>query len=144
MVPIKPNLLDLGPFYPQTIFGCVLIGVAIINATIEYYQEAKSAAILQSFLNMIPAQANVLRAGKLSNVAARDLVAGDIVFIRLGDKVPADLLIVHASELKVDNSSLTGEAEPQERKNKNVTAAKNPLEAVNLVFNGTLAVAGMK
>ena len=65
---------------------------------------------------------------------------GDIVYVRSGDKLPADIILFYATEFKVDNSSLTGEAEPQERITKNTHA--NPLEATNLAFNGTLAVNG--
>ncbi len=71
---------------------------------------------------------------------AVNLVYGDIVFLRMGDKVPADLLIFSSTDLKVDNSSLTGEAEPQERGPGNKHPL--PLEAHNLVFNGTLCVNG--
>jgi sodium/potassium-transporting ATPase subunit alpha len=65
---------------------------------------------------------------------------GDVVYIRSGDKIPADCLLFFANEFKVDNSSLTGEADPQERLTHN--EHKNPLEATNLAFNGTLAVNG--
>ncbi|KAI9228833.1 MAG: hypothetical protein DHS80DRAFT_14923 [Piptocephalis tieghemiana] len=121
--------------------GGILIGVAFINAFIEFYQSQKTAAILDSFLSMIPSKAHVIRDGKLALIPAADLVLGDIVFTRMGDKVPADLRILSASDMKVDNSSLTGESEPQSRSSKVDTQA-NPLEASNLAFNGTLVVAG--
>ena len=89
---------------------------------------------------MIPSKCNVVRDGLLKNSAAGDLVVGDVVFVRLGDKVPADIFVFHASDFKVDNSSLTGEAEPQERVAHNTY--QNPLEATNLAFNGTLCVSG--
>jgi sodium/potassium-transporting ATPase subunit alpha len=82
----------------------------------------------------------VIRDGKQVLISAKELVLGDLVFVRMGDKVPADLFIIGCTDLKVDNSSLTGEAEPQERSKKN--SHESPLEATNLVFNGTLAVNG--
>ncbi|CAG8536756.1 6103_t:CDS:2, partial [Acaulospora colombiana] len=120
--------------------GAILIGVAFLNAFIEFYQLQKSAAILESFLNMIPQKCYVLRERKLMQIQASNLVHGDVVFIKMGDKVPADLFIFAANDMKVDNSSLTGESEPQERKKTNTQ--KNPLEATNLCFNGTLVVSG--
>ena len=120
--------------------GGIVIGVAFMNASIEFYQVRKSQAMLESFLNMIPVKCYVIRSGKLLQIEAHDLVLGDIVYIKSGDKIPADLRIFWANELKVDNSSLTGEAEPQERVAKN--SHENPLEATNLVFNATLAVNG--
>jgi sodium/potassium-transporting ATPase subunit alpha len=83
----------------------------------------------------------VIRDGKVQQIDAIHLVIGDIVFIRMGDKVPADIYIFHASsELKVDNSSLTGECDPQERKAFNTQ--KSVFEAENILFNGTLCVSG--
>jgi sodium/potassium-transporting ATPase subunit alpha len=81
-----------------------------------------------------------MRDGKLAQLEASSLVPGDVVFVRMGDKTPADLLVFSASDCKVDNSSLTGESEPQERTKNN--DLPNPLEAENLMFNSTLAVSG--
>ena len=117
-----------------------MIIVANINAFIEFYQESKSAALLESFLNMIPAKCMCIRDGKLSQLDAADLVPGDVVFVRMGDKTPADMFVFSASDCKVDNSSLTGESEPQERTKEN--DMQNPLEAHNIMFNSTLVISG--
>ncbi|CAI2191862.1 11376_t:CDS:2 [Funneliformis geosporum] len=121
--------------------GAILLGVAFLNALIEFYQLQKSAAILESFLNMIPQNCYVIREGQLAQIQASTLVLGDVVFVKMGDKVPADLFIFGATDMKVDNSSLTGESEPQERL-KATSTQKNPLEASNLCFNSTLVVSG--
>ncbi|KAI8903615.1 hypothetical protein EDD86DRAFT_272276 [Gorgonomyces haynaldii] len=120
--------------------GGILIVVAFINAYIEFYQVRKSQAILESFMNLIPAKCYVIRDKATVQISAVDLVYGDIVYIRSGDKVPADVILFSVTDLKVDNSSLTGESEPQERLVKNLH--QNPLEATNIAFNGTLAVNG--
>ncbi|KAI8852600.1 P-type cation-transporting ATPase [Chytridium lagenaria] len=120
--------------------GAILIGVAFINALIEFWQLLASEKILSGFLDLIPARCQVLRDGRLNQAMAANLVLGDLVFVRMGDKVPADIVVFHSSDFKVDNSSLTGEADPQERVAHNT--ATNPLEATNLAFNGSLAVAG--
>ena len=91
-------------------------------------------------MNLIPAKCYVIRECETIHVEAVDLVYGDIVYVRSGDKLPADLVMFSTTDFKVDNSSLTGEADPQERTAFNVNA--NPLEATNLAFNGTLAVNG--
>lgn len=91
-------------------------------------------------MNLIPTKCYVIRDGATSQIDAINLTYGDICYIRSGDKIPADLVIFSCNELKVDNSSLTGEAEPQPRNPK--TFDKNPLESPNLAFNGTLAVNG--
>ncbi|EGF82503.1 hypothetical protein BATDEDRAFT_86311 [Batrachochytrium dendrobatidis JAM81] len=120
--------------------GAILIIVAFMNASIEFYQVQKSQSILESFLNLIPSKCYAIREAKLAQISALELVLGDVVFIKSGDKIPSDLRIFWSNELKVDNSSLTGEAEPQERNANNVMTS--PLEATNLVFNGTLVVNG--
>ncbi|KAJ1961365.1 hypothetical protein GGI12_003293, partial [Dipsacomyces acuminosporus] len=120
--------------------GAILIVVAFLNALVEWYQQRKSENTLAALLQMIPAKTHVIRERKLESIPATDIVVGDVVFIRMGDKIPADCYIFSSSDLKVDNSSLTGESEPQERAPGNTM--KNPLEATNMAFNGTLAVSG--
>ncbi|ORY01095.1 P-type cation exchange, alpha subunit of ATPase [Basidiobolus meristosporus CBS 931.73] len=135
-------LLAIDPVENQAniYLGAILIVVALLNAFIEFFQMLKSAAILASFLNMIPAKCFAIREGKLAQMSAAELIPGDVVFTRMGDKIPADLLIFHSSDMKVDNSSLTGESEPQARVPFN--DQRSPLEASNIAFNGTLVVAG--
>ncbi|KAH8657690.1 hypothetical protein BX600DRAFT_468011 [Xylariales sp. PMI_506] len=132
--------IDFKDNFQNTYLGAILIIVANINAFIEFYQQQKSQALLESFLNMIPAKCMCLRDGKLAQIEASGLVPGDVVFIRMGDKTPADILVFSASDCKVDNSSLTGESEPQERSKDN--DMRNPLEATNVMFNSTLVVSG--
>ncbi|KAI9503504.1 hypothetical protein BX070DRAFT_239236 [Coemansia spiralis] len=120
--------------------GAILIVVAFINAAVEWYQQRKSENTLAALLKMIPAKSHVIRERKLDSIPASDIVVGDVLFLRMGDKIPADCYVFASSDLKVDNSSLTGESEPQERGPGNTM--KNPLEATNMVFNGTLAVSG--
>ncbi|KAF8925669.1 hypothetical protein EDD21DRAFT_390024 [Dissophora ornata] len=124
----------------NTYLGAILIVVAFINALIEFYQAQKSAKVLQSFLNLMPQKCYVVRDHKVIQITAADLVLGDVVFARMGDKIPADIMIFACTDMKVDNSSLTGETDPQERNPHN--EHKNPLEANNLAFNGSLVVNG--
>ncbi|KAG1348857.1 hypothetical protein G6F62_003745 [Rhizopus arrhizus] len=126
--------------FANTYLGAILIGVALLNAFIEFYQEQKSQALLDSFLDMVPAKCMVIRDGKVQQTEAVNLVVGDIVLVRMGDKVPADLFLFQGSDLKVDNSPLTGESDPQERGAFN--SQQNVFEAENIIFSGTLAVSG--
>ncbi|KAH9890537.1 aminophospholipid-transporting P-type ATPase [Cubamyces lactineus] len=128
--------------FPNTYLGGILIGVAFLNAFIEFYQLQKSEAILASFLAMIPPSSRVVRDGTIMTIPAAELVKGDIVLVRSGDKTPADLIVFAASDLKVDNSSLTGESEPQERLARPDGVDARPVEAENLLFNSTLIVNG--
>lgn len=73
---------------------------------------------------------------------AEDLVVGDVVEVKFGDRIPADIRIVESRGFKVDNSSLTGESEPQSRGIE--FTHENPLETKNLAFFSTNAVEGKK
>jgi sodium/potassium-transporting ATPase subunit alpha len=122
------------------VLGGVLIAVCILNSIIEFDQEQKSASLLESFKNLIPAQSLVMRNGVQVEVPASELVCGDLVVLKNGQKVPADCRLVACTELKVDNSSLTGESEPIELSLSR--GIENPLEASNLAFYGSLIVNG--
>jgi sodium/potassium-transporting ATPase subunit alpha len=114
--------------------------VGLLNAFFQFYQLQKSENILESFLKLIPQRCNCIRDGKLCQILASDLVLGDVVILKMGDKIPADTFRFAAIDMKVDNSSLTGESEPQERSRLNTH--ENPLEATNLCFSGSLVVSG--
>merc|ERR1711936_618948 len=120
--------------------GIVLSAVVTVTGIFSYYQEAKSAKIMESFKNLVPQYAVVRRNGEKITVKAAELTLGDIVDIKFGDRVPADLRVIEARGFKVDNSSLTGESEPQSRSPEFTN--ENPLETKNLAFFSTNAVEG--
>merc|ERR1712223_1288087 len=120
--------------------GIVLSAVVTVTGIFSYYQEAKSAKIMESFKNLVPQYAVVRRNGEKITVKAAELTLGDIVEIKFGDRVPADLRVIEARGFKVDNSSLTGESEPQTRSPEFTN--ENPLETRNLAFFSTNAAEG--
>merc|ERR1711953_565984 len=120
--------------------GIVLSAVVTVTGIFSYYQEAKSAKIMESFKNLVPQYAVVRRNGEKITVKAAELTLGDIVDIKFGDRVPADLRVLEARGFKVDNSSLTGESEPQTRSPE--FTHEDPLETKNLAFFSTNAVEG--
>ncbi|CAB3397184.1 unnamed protein product [Caenorhabditis bovis] len=120
--------------------GIVLMTVVIITGCFQYYQESKSSKIMDSFKNMVPTFANVHRDGQKQPIRTEELVVGDIVEVAVGARVPADIRIISAFGFKVDNSSLTGESEPQPRSAE--CTNENPLETRNIAFFSTNAVEG--
>ncbi|EPB77098.1 Na,H/K antiporter P-type ATPase, alpha subunit [Ancylostoma ceylanicum] len=117
-----------------------LATVVTITGVFSFYQEAKSGNIMSTFANMIPTMAHVFRDGRITDVKVEDVVLGDIVEISGGDKVPADIRIISARGLKVDNSSLTGESEPQSRSAD--FTHNNPLESKNVAMFSTSVLEG--
>ncbi|KAG0719288.1 Sodium/potassium-transporting ATPase subunit alpha [Chionoecetes opilio] len=120
--------------------GIVLTAVVIITGVFSYYQESKSSKIMESFKNLVPQYALVIREGEKLNVQAEELTVGDIIDVKFGDRIPADMRVIEARGFKVDNSSLTGESEPQSRSSE--FTSENPLETKNICFFSTNAVEG--
>ncbi|MEQ2235992.1 Sodium/potassium-transporting ATPase subunit alpha-1, partial [Ilyodon furcidens] len=80
--------------------GIVLSAVVIITGCFSYYQEAKSSKIMESFKNLVPQQALVIRDGEKKSINAEEVVVGDLVEVKGGDRIPADLRIVSAHGCK--------------------------------------------
>lgn len=95
---------------------------------------------MDSFKNLVPQEATVIREGKKMLVSAETVTIGDIVEVKGGDRIPADICILEAHSFKVDNSSLTGESEPLPRSPG--MSHESPLETKNLAFFSTNALEG--
>ncbi|XP_055853598.1 sodium/potassium-transporting ATPase subunit alpha-like [Episyrphus balteatus] len=121
--------------------GLVLAAVVIISGLFSFYQESRSSKIMESFKKLIPQYANVIREGEIFHISSAFLVVGDLVQVKAGDRLPADIRIIESNGFKVDNSSLTGESEPQSRNPK--FTHENPLETKNLAFYSTNAIEGV-
>lgn len=111
----------LGAAVITTILGhytdtVVIVIVAVINACIGFFQESKAEAALESIKGMLSLEAKVLRNGKRENIEAEEVTIGDVVLLSAGDKVPADLRLFEADNLKIEESVLTGESESSEKR----------------------------
>ncbi|OAF68794.1 hypothetical protein A3Q56_03462 [Intoshia linei] len=124
----------------QLYLGGVLVFVVLASGIFSYYQESKSSKIMESFKKMVPQVAIVIRNGTKCTIPAVELVLGDLIAVKFGDRIPADIRIVKSHGFKVDNSSLTGESEPQTRIPD--CTNDNPLETKNIGFFSTNAVEG--
>ena len=79
----------------------MLTGVVVVTGIFSYYQESKSSKIMESFKNMVPQYALCLREGVKVNLKAEDLTVGDVVEVKFGDRIPADIRVVEAKGFKV-------------------------------------------
>lgn len=130
----------LSPGQGNLYIGIALLAVVILNSTFTFIQEFQAEKIMESFRQLIPPKARVLRNGEITEILASDIVAGDVILLEEGDKVPADGRLIEVNSLKVDNSPITGEAEPQLRSLE--CTHPNILECRNMVFSGTLVQTG--
>ncbi|HEX9621014.1 MAG TPA: cation-transporting P-type ATPase [Polyangiaceae bacterium] len=129
-----------GKGHGMGLIAAALGAVVVINALFGFWQEERVEHAMAAFRAMLSTRARVLRAGLEAEIDAADLVAGDVILLAEGDRVPADARLFEVHALKVDNSPLTGESEPQLRTVAPSVASR--LESRNLVFSGTLVSAG--
>jgi H+-transporting ATPase len=93
----------------------IIIGLLLLNAIVAFWQEHKADNAISLLKRKLSARAHVLRDGKWTELAARELVPGDVARIRLGDIVPADVKLFDGDYLLIDQSALTGESLPVEK-----------------------------
>jgi len=95
--------------------AAIIFGVVILNALLGFIQEGKAEKALESIRNMLSAEARTLRGGETRMIAAEQLVPGDIVLLESGDKIPADLRLIDAKNLRTEEAALTGESVPADK-----------------------------
>ncbi|WP_038436650.1 cation-transporting P-type ATPase [Pseudomonas brassicacearum] len=120
----------------------VILAVVLANATIGYVQEGKAEKAMDAIRQMLAPRAAVIRAGERLNVAGEELVPGDIVLLEAGDKVPADLRLLHANRLQVQEAILTGESAPVEKHTEPVRREAALGDRGCMAFSGTLVTCG--
>ena len=126
--------------YSDTIF---IIIVLLVNTTVGFYQENKANQSLLALKKMVKIRARVLRDGYEKEIDSEELVAGDVVFLKSGDKVPADGRIIESRGLKINETSLTGEWLAVEKKASDSLLESTSLpERTNTIFMGTIVEEG--
>ncbi len=120
----------------------VILAVAIINAVIGYVQEGRAEKALAGIRGMLSADADVRRGGSWQRIAAADLVPGDVVRLSPGDKVPADVRLTQASQLRIDEAALTGESVPASKQTAPVDAEAGVGDRSSMAFSGTIVSGG--
>ncbi|WP_127091831.1 cation-translocating P-type ATPase [Aquabacter cavernae] len=126
--------------HEDAVFILVVVAInTLIGATQEYRAEANTAALRAR----IRTEARVRRAGAVQRIDSRDLVAGDVVVLEAGDRVPADLRLIHASLAQADEAMLTGESLPVDKAELHALPADTRLaERGNMLHAGTLLQRG--
>jgi Ca2+-transporting ATPase len=124
--------------------GLAIVGAVVVSVLFAIAQERRAERAVEAIGELVPMNAKVMREGQLKPVPVADIVPGDILSLEEGDRVPADARVVKGYEISVDNSTLTGESEPQPR-----TASPEPavpgatvVTCSNMVFAGTTVVSG--
>lgn len=117
--------------------------VNVINGAFSFWQEYKAERATEAMRRMLPSYARLLRDGAVRQVRAEELVTGDVILLSEGDRISADGRLVEEAELRVDQSTLTGESLQVRKTNEAITASSLArIEIPNLVFAGTSVVSG--
>lgn len=127
----------------EYIDAVAIIAIVIINAFLGFFQERKAEKSLQALKELSAPQVTVLREKEWRKVASREIVVGDIIKFGSGDRIGADLRIVQASSLEIEESALTGESVPAVKSDKPVHGSEISIgDQENMAFMGTLVTRG--
>jgi magnesium-transporting ATPase (P-type) len=129
-------------FLDHTIDALVILLVVLINAIIGFIQEGRAENTLNGIRKLVSAQAVVMRPAGRAAVDVAALVPGDIVLLEPGDRVPADLRLLRARGLAVEEATLTGESVAAEKQEEPVAVRAPLADRVSMAFSGTLVARG--
>lgn len=139
MILIFATLLSLT--LGEVLDAVVILVILLASGLIGFYQEFRSEKAVELLKKLAEPTASVIRSGRELRVPTREIVLGDIVVLRAGDRIPADLRLLEAVNLRVNESILTGESMPVEKRTH--TLGEVPLaERENMAYSGTIAVYG--
>lgn len=123
--------------------GLLIIAIVVINSVLAIVQEGNAEKALESLQDMNKQTATVIRDGKVTTVESEQLVVGDILVLESGDAISADARLIESSQLRVEESVLTGESEAVEKDAAFVAKEDESLgDQLNMVFKGCTVVAG--
>jgi len=121
----------------------VIFGVVLVNAVIGFIQETKAVKAIEALARSLTTTATVIRGGERRQIPATDLVPGDIVLLQSGDKVPADLRLLSARELQIDESTLTGESVQVQKQSGLLPLDTLLADRLNMAYSSTLVTCGI-
>ena len=121
----------------------IIIAIVVFNAIMGLVQEAKAEKSLEALKKMTAPTCRVKRDGKISTIKSEQIVPGDIVLLEAGNYVPADCRLISSSNLKIEESSLTGETVPVLKEANCILKEKTALgDMINMAFSTTIVVNG--
>lgn len=121
----------------------IIMVIVVLNAVIGFIQEYRAEKAMEALKKMAMIQATVIREGRQESVSSADLVPGDVVLLEAGNAVPADLRLTQAYSLRIDESTLTGESVPSDKRETVITETDIPLgDRLNMAYKSTLVTNG--
>ena len=142
MIVLLAGAAVLSALLGDTVEALVILGVVVLNTGIGFHQEHRAQTAMARLQAMATPTAVVVRDGTASEVAARELVPGDLVRLAAGARVPADGRLVEAPALRVQESALTGESVPADKSVRPVVHEAPLAERTSMAYAGTTVTAG--
>lgn len=130
-------------FLGEVTDGIIILAIIIPSGLLGFWQEHRASKTMETLMNQVQIHVEVIRDGKQVTIPIAEVVVGDLVSLRAGDVVPADLHVVEASGLMVDESALTGESFPREKDIGEIDTTKALAERTSELFFGTHVVSGV-
>ncbi|HDN83618.1 MAG TPA: calcium-translocating P-type ATPase, SERCA-type [Candidatus Altiarchaeales archaeon] len=129
-------------FMHETIDAALILAIVLLNGIFGFIQDYKAEKAIEALKKLSSPRIRVIRDGKEKEIPSKELVPGDIVILAEGDSVPADIYLIDASNLKVDESALTGESIGVSKKPGKLEKDVELHERKNMLFKGTNVVRG--
>jgi len=126
----------------EVLDAIVIFAIVVASAVLGFIQEYRSEKAVQLLKKLAAPSATVVREGRERVLSSKDLVPGDIVVLRAGDRVPADIRLIEVYNLKVDEAPLTGESVPVEKRVETLPEETIVSDRVNMAFSGTVVTYG--
>ncbi|MEJ7931807.1 HAD-IC family P-type ATPase [Ramlibacter sp. AN1015] len=122
--------------------AAVIVAVVLVNALVGFLQEGKAEKALAAIRSLVSPRAHVLRDGHRLSIPVSDLVPGDVVLLEAGDRVPADLRLLRARGLLIDEALLTGESLAAQKRDESAPADASLGDRHCMAYSGTLVSSG--
>ncbi len=123
--------------------AAIILAVVLVNAIIGFIQEFRAERAIEALAQAMTTEATVIRAGKTQRISAAELVPGDLVALKAGDKTPADLRLIRSRDLQIAEAALTGESVPVEKVADQLLASETSLaDRHNMAYASTLVTYG--
>ena len=126
----------------EVLDAAVILAIVVLSAFLGFVQEYRASRALEALKRMAAPMADVIRGAEEQRVPSREIVPGDIILLSVGDRVPADARLIEVYNLKVDESTFTGESMPVEKQVDPLPEDLPLADRTNMVFAGTTVIHG--
>ncbi len=129
-------------FIQEVTEGIIILSILFLGTTLDFFQEYSANKALVKLIESVEVTATVIRDGKKKEISIKNLAVGDIIFLSVGDIIPADVRIISSENFFINQASITGESFPVEKNSEETTSPKSILDLNNILFSGTNVVGG--